>query len=178
MGLEWCVCVYVCVCVCVCVCVYSFLLDVPLSTNHCFHTCRLLFFLKELTYLLVAGVGFLVECSCLQDFSFSRTRPRPLPCPSSSGLARPASGCPHQVLEGVLGRWEPLGPVPLDPCTLMGTPHGVREKGRQPVQVWVNMVMGTHIARASSSLYQSLDFQSCIKYKSEAQMLTNVESAQ
>ena len=68
------------------------------------------------------------------------------------------------------GQMRVLGPVPLALCTLTGILHGVREKRvRQPVQV--SMVTRAHVARAWSSLYQSLDFQSDINYISEAQIL-------
>lgn len=79
-------------------------------------------------------------------------------------------GLPPLGPGGHPGQMRAPGPVPLALCTLTGTLHGVREKRvRQPVQVCV--VTRAHVARAWSSLYQSLDFQSCIKYISEAQIL-------
>lgn len=79
-------------------------------------------------------------------------------------------GSPPQGPGGHPGQMRALGPVPLALCTLTGTLHGVREqRARQPVQV--RMVTRARVARAWSSLYQSLDFQSCIKYISEAQIL-------
>lgn len=104
----------------------------------------------------------LYKCACLQDFSFSRTGLGLWPGSLSLGLPPLGPG-------GTLGRWEPLAPC-FALCTLTGTLHALREKrGRRPIQV--SVLTRAHAARAWSSLYQSLDFQSCIKYISEAQIL-------
>lgn len=126
-------------------------------------------FLKEVTFLLKAGIALHAECSFYKIFSFSRTRPGHLhhscsPDPDQTSLSLPAPG---------LGKMLDLE-LPSLP-TLSQTPVGW---GRREGSRFRLMVMGTYIATASSSLHQSLDFQSCVKYKLAAQILVYYMSNQ
>lgn len=87
-------------------------------------------------------------------------------------LAGPSLRLPSPGPGGHPGRMQSrLAPCPVVPL-FSPTPRWSEGEGRQQVQAQFNTVMEIHAAIALGPPHQSLDFQSCLKYQSEARTPT------